>query len=69
LGAIRLPNSVTSEARTYSSEPLEDHFRFWKAVVHGVAVIKFRVDTRCDNSTGGFEVKAEWIQQSSERER
>ena len=31
--------------------------RFWKVVVQRVAVIKFRVNNRCDNGTGSFEVK------------
>ena len=30
--------------------------RFWKVVVQRVAVIKFRVNNRCDNGTGSFEV-------------
>jgi len=31
--------------------------RFWKVVVERVAVIKFRVNNRCGNFTGSFEVK------------
>jgi len=31
--------------------------RFRKVVVQRVAVIKFRVNNRCDNGTGSFEVK------------
>ena len=31
--------------------------RFWKVVVQRVALIKFRVNNRCDNGTGSFEVK------------
>ena len=31
--------------------------RFWKAVVQRVALIKFRVNNRCGNGTGSFEVK------------
>jgi len=31
--------------------------RFWKVVVQRVAVIKLRVNNRCGNSTGSFEVK------------
>ena len=31
--------------------------RFWKVVVQRVAVIKLRVNNRCDNGTGSFEVK------------
>ena len=31
--------------------------RFWKAVVQRVAIIKLRVNNRCDNGTGSFEVK------------
>ena len=31
--------------------------RFWKAVVQRVAVIKLRVNNRCGNGTGSFEVK------------
>jgi len=30
--------------------------RFWKVVVQRVAVIKLRVNNRCDNGTGSFEV-------------
>jgi len=33
------------------------YLRFWKVVVHRVAVIKFRVNNRCVNGTGSFEVK------------
>ena len=32
------------------------YLRFWKVVVQRVAVIKFRVNNRCDNGTGSFEV-------------
>ena len=31
--------------------------RFWKVVVQRVAVIKLRVNNRCGNGTGSFEVK------------
>jgi len=31
--------------------------RFWKVVVHRVALIKLRVNNRCGNGTGSFEVK------------
>jgi len=31
--------------------------RFWKVVVHRVAVIKLRVNNRCGTGTGRFEVK------------
>jgi len=31
--------------------------RFWKAVVQRVAVIILRVNNRCGNGTGSFEVK------------
>jgi len=31
--------------------------RFWKVVVQRVAVIKIRVNNRCGNGTGSFEVK------------
>jgi len=31
--------------------------RFWKVVIQRVAVIKLRVDNRCGNGTGSFEVK------------
>ena len=31
--------------------------RFWKVVVQRVAVIKLRVNNRCSNGTGSFEVK------------
>ena len=31
--------------------------RFWKVVVQIVAVIKLRVNNRCGNGTGSFEVK------------
>jgi len=31
--------------------------RFWKVVVHIIAVIKLRVNNRCDNGTGSFKVK------------
>jgi len=31
--------------------------RFWKVVIHNVAVIKFRVNNRCGNGTVSFEVK------------
>jgi len=31
--------------------------RFGKVVVQRVAVIKFRVNNRCGNATGSFEVK------------
>ena len=31
--------------------------RFWKVVVQRVAVMKFRVNNRCGNGTGSFEVK------------
>ena len=30
--------------------------RFWKVVVHTIAVIKLRVNNRCGNGTGSFEV-------------
>ena len=30
--------------------------RFWKVVVQRVAVIKLRVNNRCGNGTGNFEV-------------
>jgi len=33
------------------------YFRFWKVVVQRVAVIKLRVNNRCGNGTGSFEVK------------
>jgi len=33
------------------------YLRFWKVVIQGVAVIKFRVINRCGNGTGSFEVK------------
>jgi len=33
------------------------YLRFWKAVVQRVAVIMFRVNNRCGNGTGSFEVK------------
>jgi len=31
--------------------------RFWKVEVQRVAIIKFRVNNRCDNGTVSFEVK------------
>jgi len=31
--------------------------RFWKVVVQRVAIMKFRVNNRCGNGTGSFEVK------------
>jgi len=31
--------------------------RFWKVVIQRVAVIKLRVNNRCGNGTGSFEVK------------
>jgi len=31
--------------------------RFWKVVIERVAVIKHRVNNRCGNGTGSFEVK------------
>jgi len=31
--------------------------RFWKVVIQRVAVIKLRVNNRCVNGTGSFEVK------------
>ena len=31
--------------------------RFWKVVVQRVAVIKLRVNNRCGNGAGSFEVK------------
>ena len=31
--------------------------KFWKVVIQRVAVIKFRVNNRCGNGTGSFEVK------------
>ena len=31
--------------------------RFWKVIVQRVAVIKPRVNNRCGNGTGSFEVK------------
>jgi len=31
--------------------------RFWKIVIERVAVIKLRVNNRCGNGTGSFEVK------------
>ena len=31
--------------------------RFWKVVIQKVAVIKLRVNNRCGNGTGSFEVK------------
>jgi len=31
--------------------------RFWKVVVQRVAVIKLRVNNRCDNGIGSFKVK------------
>ena len=31
--------------------------RFWKVVVQRVTVIKLRVNNRCGNGTGSFEVK------------
>ena len=49
--------AALTTARTDSFELLEDYFRFWKVVVHRVAVIKFRMNNRCGNSTGSFEVK------------
>ena len=33
------------------------YLRFWKVVIQRVAVIKLRVNNRCDNGTGSFEVK------------
>ena len=33
------------------------YLRFWKVVAQRVAVIKFRVNNRCGNGTGSFEVK------------
>ena len=33
------------------------YLRFWKVVIHRVAVIKLRVNNRCGNGTGSFEVK------------
>jgi len=33
------------------------YLRFWKAVVQRVAIIKFRVNNRCGNGTGSFEVE------------
>ena len=38
---------------------------FWKVVVQRVAVIKLRVNNRCGNGTGSFEVKRVGIQRSS----
>ena len=31
--------------------------RFWNVVIQRVAVIKLRVNNRCGNGTGSFEVK------------
>jgi len=31
--------------------------RFWKVVIQRVAVINLRVNNRCGNGTGSFEVK------------
>jgi len=33
------------------------YLRFWKVVVQRVTVIKFRVNNRCGNGTGSFEIK------------
>ena len=33
------------------------YLRFWKVVVQRVAVIEFRMNNRCGNGSGSFEVK------------